>query len=147
LINIDVRGATRTFNYWANAKSGDTLFIKRVQLNRHSLENGQIENASAADMNNDRDPVTQLVPSVMKPNLFDAVDSNFKINSVFNPTEQEGLTTTQDDIEANTGIKIGYCFQHIGSGERVYDRAAVLAALNFQDDRFRLPVIPMFIRT
>ena len=152
LLNVDVRGATRTFNYWANAKSGDTLFLKKVKLNRRTLATGDIENAMKSIKTDKDELVTQLVPTVMKPNLYDVVDSDFKNNSVFNTAkgmglDQEALTTDERDDEANAGIKIGYCFQHIGTGERVYDRAAVLAALNFQDDRFKLPVIPMFIRT
>ena len=51
------------------------------------------------------------------------------------------------DIIPEGLIKVGYCFQHIGKKEQVYNRATILAATTLNNDRFRLPLIPIFIRT
>ena len=151
LINVDVRGATRTFNYWASAKAGDTLYLRRVSLDKTMLDSGHIESAILSKKytgaTKPHHVVEQIIPSIMKPDLPDAVDSDFKTMSAFNDSEQSPLKTDENSISGGDLIKVGYCFQHIGSGERVYDRAAVMAALTFQDDRFRLPLIPLFVRT
>ena len=155
LINVDVRGATRTFNYWASAKAGDTLYLRRVTLDRLLLETGDIDSAilskkaveaARGDMAK-MQLVQQFVPSIMKPDLRDAVDTDFKTMSAFTDSEQSPLKTDNKSMGGGDLIKVGYCFQHVGSGERVYDRAAVMAALTFQDDRFRLPLLPMFVCT
>ena len=151
LINVDVRGATRCFNYWSTAHAGETLYLKIVQRQ----QKGFIEPASAGGSAFDTGAFTEddstplkaraVIPVPLNGKTY-RMDDNITVSNKYDDSEYDlhstGWLPRHDGL-----IKIGYCFQHLGNKERVYDRAAVLAATSFQDDRFRLPTIPIFIRT
>ena len=39
-------------------------------------------------------------------------------------------------------IDVGFCFEHLGNAQLVNEGSAIIAACNYQEDRFKLPVIP-----
>ena len=43
-------------------------------------------------------------------------------------------------------VVVGFVFQHIGKGEECNNRAAVRRATQLNSERFKLPVIPAFVR-
>lgn len=146
LINVDVRGATRMFNYWSDAKIGEQVGLRVVQCRRkkpmraaNDVPMNAAQHFRDNTANNDFETYWQILPAQLDD--VRSVSDNENLMSIYeNPKD-----IADDDY--NAYIDIGYCFQHLGRAETVNDRAAVIAASNFQDDRFRLPVIPMFIRT
>ena len=63
-------------------------------------------------------------------------------------TPQEQMTMFRRQIsQRGVPFSVGWCFQNIGSAERVSSATAVMAACNFQEDRFKLPLFNLFVRT
>ena len=152
LINGDVRGATRCFNYWSTAHAGETLYLKVVERQQEGRIKPTSAGGSAYDKGafteDDKSPIraTAVIPVPLNGKTY-RMDDNIDISNKYDDNRYDMHSNELVHVDHTGLIKIGYCFQHLGNKERVYDRAAILAATSFQDDRFKLPTIPIFIRT
>ena len=190
LINVDVRGATRCFNYWGDADQGRFAYLHWVWMLRrgarnengeellhaeevHKLEKAKNEAVDAYVQRNggrlrvsrdqaERDLrdgnrnalqseieasenfygryVQQLLPAVhareCHPN-FALMSKQADYQEIFDAARNPRVTH----------FPVGWCFQHVGAAERVSSMSCVIAASNFQEDRFKLPLFNLFIRT
>ena len=150
LLNVDVRGATRVFNYWANARAGETVALRFVRCKRDGNYDNRDDNINAAVYNQNKEYDRSEGNKVPKQDFYwQCLPDSFAADGGANELENIYDMSNGGPHPADRAhtIHVGYCFQNIGRAEQVNDRATVVAASNFQDDRFRLPVIPMFIRT
>lgn len=145
IINVDVRGASRMFNYWQYARPASHLFLvwqrfeggemqkhltvaqnysrKRKVNELHDLEtSGQAEPRAA---------YWQLIP-------WDARDK-----AIDTPWTNEQLPVMGLYQRA---ICVGFVFQHIGKGEESNQHLALMKATQMAHERFKLPMIPAFVR-
>ena len=183
LINVDVRGATRCFNYWGDADHGSFAYLQWVWMKRKGaqgrhepallqheefavlrkamedeIEAWIAEEAAAGRVRNRNDAIVHFTP------IADSAYNNFQgrfvlqviprtieadCHPLFVPlTPQEQMTMFRRQIsQRGVPFSVGWCFQNIGSAERVSSATAVMAACNFQEDRFKLPLFNLFVRT
>jgi len=155
MINVDVRGATRCFNYWSTAEAGKRVGLVFMEIQVHdrvnrniNTDDGNLELQRDHDSNFNKfarvnalpnpDVCWQLVPAGL-PKEASATSDRNKI-MLYNGKH---LVTNENARD----IDVGFCFEHLGSAQVVNEGSAIIAACNYQEDRFKLPLIHMFIRT
>lgn len=148
MINVDVRGATRCFNYWSTAHVGTRVGLVFMLMRVNDRVNLRNDSAGG-DMELQRDHEDkpgwsggglcyQLVPAGLPDNT-SGIHNRNKIK-LYNGAE---LVTHPDARD----IDVGFCFEHLGKAQIVNEGSAIISACNYQEDRFKLPIIPMFLRT
>tara|TARA_B100000963_G_scaffold360203_1_gene390241 strand:+ start:47031 stop:48056 length:1026 start_codon:yes stop_codon:yes gene_type:complete len=176
LINVDVRGTTRAFNYWQNANVGCNVYLQVAKMDMHAIPNAgnaidsivsardamqkyqsHVNNLTKqinhADFNSPEQRklkeelkdyqktrvVTQVLPVTGNMGTGDTITKDL-------PRQNETFVSGSGFMEGNM-IHIAWLFQHLGPAERSSSSANIYNATQFFDDRFRLPVIPMMMRT
>lgn len=155
MINVDVRGATRCFNYWSTAEAGKRVglvFMEMMVKDRVNRTDDSETSHLELERHHDRSmkqrteagnaPVSgkcwQLVPAGLPDTNDISKDKN--IIQLYNGRHLRTSDYSRD-------IDVGFCFEHLGSAQIVNEGSAIIAACNYQEDRFKLPIIPMFLRT
>lgn len=142
IINIDVRGATRMFNYWEEACANCHLYLAWYNVSvdgRMRTEGFPVKRKREVDgMNEAEDPrhyCWQLLP-VSRPV---GVDPDEHMEVFWN--EKMHLTNA-----FHRAIRVGYVFQEVGRGERSNEPIAIRMATQLAESRFKLPLIHSFLR-
>ena len=127
ILNVDVRGATRMFNYWTTAKAGDHLWLWWVCKNYPNTER----------------KYWQLLPfdvnPVSKRHADQFLQSNYAID------------TKKGTVSKYQPICVGWVLLGIGNGEKTCDKMAIDRALNGKimqgsdSARFKLPMVHAFV--
>lgn len=138
IINIDVRGATRMFNYWKDAKASSHLYLA---WNEVTYDTGL------------RDIVLKRKRDVEKgPNDKQATCWQllpFRIGQD-NSSDKSSNAFWNDSMKILDGthrpIRVGYVFQEVGNGEQSSSNIAIREATQLGESRFRLPLIHGFLR-
>ena len=145
IINIDVRGATRMFNYWEHASANDHLYLawtnvgnvdgrmaKEGFVTKRKREADRMAVETTKELPNG---VWQLLP-VSSPD-YKMQDKNLNI-----------LWDTRMNVVPgfHRAISIGYVFQEVGKGERSNHAVAIRLATQLAEERFKLPLIHCFLR-
>lgn len=142
IINVDVRGSTRVFNYWSNATAGAHLWLRWVQVDgsvyalpfsansTHSVKR-HLDEAAETDKNQ-TGRYWQLVPW----------SSHGHEPPLHAWTNEQRLT----GYGMFRAVRVGYVFQTVGQGEQVTHNAAIKKATQMSCERFKLPVISAFVR-
>ena len=142
IINVDVRGASRMFNYWETARSGDHVWLAWRQV--------------AIDT-----PYTQNYETKVYENPIDSMAHN---QGTSTKTQQKlywqllpfsGSKTDYQKIQWNNQviasptikhpICAGWVYQSIGAGEMSKSHLAIRMATQVGEQRFMLPLINVFI--
>lgn len=135
IINIDVRGSTRMFNYWEDARAGGHLHLvwRKCSLDeRHGImqvaQNDPIDIRHAQQSG--RIAVWQLLP----------YKSDYSTDKIW--------WNTQANVnqEYRRPISVGFVFQSLGQGEISDDNIAIRKATQMVNERFKLPMINAFLR-
>lgn len=145
MINVDVRGSTRCFNYWSTAHAGKRVGLVFMVIDVNDRVNRK--EGSKNDLELERDhkiPAAhahkvcyQCVPAGLpQGNRF----TNRNEIMLYNGTK----LVTQENAR---DIDVGFCFEHLGGAQLVNEGSAIISACNYQEDRFKLPLIPLFLRT
>ena len=142
LINVDVRGATRCFNYWGDAEQGNHVYLKWEQVPRMNADNIDESREAYVGRNDATTHKWQLMPSV------DSTHHHVKnVTDVYRPADNDAYQKYKPTSSTHCDIHVGWCFQHVGAAERISSLSAAAAACRFHDDRFRLPMVHLFRRT
>lgn len=145
IINVDVRGASRMFNYWAHARPATHLFLvwqrfvggkhqKDLHISSNYTRKRKIAEIVETEKKGDVEPKEaywQLVP-------WDERDKTIQT-----PWTNDQVPVLGLHMRA---ICVGFVFQHLGQGEVSNHRAAIMRATQMNHERFKLPVIPAFVR-
>ena len=139
IINIDVRGASRVFNYWPDAQPGYHIHLAwQIQTKGERVPDYPVMNSKDAEhVNTDtnKKEVWQLMP----------VSRNMIHDTQFKTTNKLFVNTTLLPPEGYSApIKVGFVHQ-IGN-KQVTDGMAQEKATQFNADRFKLPLIDVFVR-
>lgn len=130
IINIDVRGSTRMFNYWEDARAGEHLMLAWAKVNVKKLPNVMgtpKEDAGFPDL-------WQLLPfskSTQQPE-----NLNIKV------WENEQVIKS---LAYRPPVCVGWVFQHVGAGELSSSRVTIRMATQLAQDRFKLPMVHTFL--
>ena len=174
LLNVDVRGCSRVFNYWQTAQAGSTLYLAGVDVDMRNvngnsgvanldsardahmrykreiaaLENAQPRNDAAIDAYKQKHVRYQVFPFADTA----ATDKDVGLFDMDKaPNHENDESFLQRSVYATGGsgfqVCVGWCFQYLGPAERSLHNSAVYHATQFFDDRFKLPTIPIFTRT
>ena len=133
IINIDVRGSTRMFNYWESAQAGKHLMLAwremtlpgqmpDVMKDKHFKED--LKHAT----------VYQLLPY-----------DNHKTESNALHLKVWGNEQIIQSINYLRPICAGWVFQSLGAGELSSSTVAIRMATQLAQDRFRLPMVNAFL--
>ena len=152
IINIDVRGATRMFNYWESARAGrhlllawrkmsidgtpvpdrpdtDTVMPDVMGSEHKGTPNEELWERSAGSQ-----PVYQLLP-------YDGDNASSGVTNMkvwHNEQSIKGVNFTHP-------ICTGWVFQSLGGGELSDEYQAIRKATQLAQDRFRLPMVNAFL--
>ena len=144
IINVDVRGSTRMFNYWAHAHAGAHLCLawRRVRMENTM---GKVN----VVMNDSRGMKRQL--SADSEAMEQPENGTFWQLLPFSHHE----TNTVDKIWWNQQtvlfpnykrpICVGFVFQSLGAGETSDEYVAIRKATQLVNERFQLPMIHTFL--
>ena len=141
IINVDVRGATRMFNYWCNARSGDHVWLawRQVAIDTPRNSVNQLINpidslghAHHAKLNetSTRCVYWQLLPYSGSKKDYEHIQ--WKNEVIASPTIKRP-------------IRAGWVFQSLGAGEMPTDATAVRKATQVAENRFQLPMLHAFL--
>ena len=174
MINVDVRGSSRVFNYWAGARVGDNLYLKSVQVDMreipeqgyNTIQNVQFANkrfeeerkalkesiqassgAERAELEaklatHESHTCVQVLPYILSR----VPDSVLSTQTLKMQSQQRPFINSKPLNSASPLVSVGWCFQHLGPAEESDENSAIWNATQFYDDRFKLPVIPFFVR-
>lgn len=173
MINVDVRGSSRVFNYWAGARVGDNLYLKSVKVDMRTIpeqgynttQNVQFANKTYAK---ELEALTLAVKNATEENraeLQERLDTHksnvcvqilpYILSRQHNTLHTQALNTQSQQKpfinskpldSASPLVPVGWCFQHLGPAEESDQNSAIWNATQFYDDRFKLPTIPFFVR-
>ena len=135
IINIDVRGATRMFNYWTNAAAGQHLRLAWVDM---EVDTGNMPDVMKRPPNakndSERRSVWQLLPydKDMPPHLEDNL----------NVWHNDQIVKSKHYLSP---ICAGWVFQTIGNGEISSNKLAIRKATQLGENRFCLPIVHVFL--
>jgi hypothetical protein len=143
IINIDVRGATRMFNYWESARAGSHLWLVWRAL---ELE-GEIESLASS-----RRAVKEGAPNVSCWQLLPQ-DGNARTqyeDGTVGGMDYQPLRVWWNEqvVRSRTcrrPVCVGWVFQSIGAGEVSDSAVAVRKATLVAEDRFKLPMVNVFL--
>ena len=176
LINVDVRGTTRAFNYWQNANVGCNVYLQVVKLDvREIPDMGNALDSMAnarramdaygrhvrelkkgieqADLNSDEQ--RELKRKLEEYQQYTTIEQVIPVTGDMGsdnlvshelPKQDETFVSGSQYLEGNI-IHVAWLFQHLGRAELSSSNTNIWNATQFFDDRFRLPVIPMMMRT
>ena len=143
IINVDVRGATRVFNYWEDARSGDHVWLawRQVAIDTPYTTNGsQTAYINPIDSMKLNDTVStlqktqklywQLLPFSGDKRDYCKIQWNNQV--IASPTVKHPICA-------------GWVFQSIGAGEVSRSHLAIRKATQLGEQRFMLPVINVFV--
>ena len=174
LINVDVRGTTRPFNYWQQATVGSHVYLQVVKVDMRTipdrgdaldtLQNARNSMQQYTNTMRQLDAAVKSAPASQRAQKEAERDDYIKTHTCTQVIPVTGgnngdlLTPdlpVQHDTFVTTGIKnntepiyVGWLFQHLGAAEVSKNRASCIwNATQFFDDRFKLPVIPIMMRT
>lgn len=143
IINIDVRGSTRMFNYWEKAEPGKHVYLvwrKMLLDTRYTRDSNRVfpnGDSDAAMKLTDDDPsnkeVYQLLPYTK--------GHNFPQDRIFWNNDASVHHTRKFERP----IRVGFVFQGIGNGELSYEHIAIRKATRLAEDRFKLPMLNCFV--
>jgi len=150
IINIDVRGATRMFNYWASARAGAHLWLAWRELRLHSIGEEDAGDVMGHGPKRTRDGDTgpvmeacwQLLPhseGLTTDNYGELLGNNYKKLRIW-WSEQ-----TVESRKFKRPICVGWVFQGLGSGELSDSSTAIRKATQLAESRFQLPMIHAFL--
>lgn len=151
MINVDVRGATRCFNYWSTAHAGKRVGLVFMQMkvygrvdrdeeSTHDMELCMDHREKQPPAQRDTKVCYQCVPAGLpKGNRLASRNDLMEID-LYNGAKLVSQENARD-------IDVGFCFEHLGNAQLVNEGSAIIAACNYQEDRFKLPLIPLFLRT
>ena len=145
MINVDVRGSTRVFNYWPNAQAGQRIGLSIVKCNRENYREYDPEHHTRreVDMPDGDAGRGQTYHQVLPTSLLSSEEAKHQQDTNLN---KYVCGEAKLPLDLTTDIDVGFCFQFLGTAERVSNHSAALSATVLQDDRFKLPVIPIFTR-
>lgn len=130
IINIDVRGSTRMFNYWEDARCGGHLLLAWFKVAVNDLPDvmgGPEKSGAYTDL-------WQLLP--LSESTQDRKNLELKV------WKNEQVIKS---IMYRRPICVGWVFQGIGGGEVSNDRVAIRMATQLAQDRFKLPMVNAFL--
>ena len=148
MINVDVRGATRCFNYWSTAHAGKRVGLVFMEMKVVGRFNKSEESEHQLELCKDHHPEPsanntkvcyQCVPAGL-PKSERVTRNELMEIDLYNGKK----LVTQENAR---DIDVGFCFEHLGNAQLVNEGSAIIAACNYQEDRFKLPLIPLFLRT
>ena len=175
LINVDVRGTTRPFNYWQHAQVGShvylqvaTMDVRGIPSHDNALDN--LVNARKAmqrynvEVLSRERAIQAAEPQSAERTALEASLESYKqghtVTQVLPVTGNGGMGLLETDIPSqketfargplyigHNVMYVGWVFQHLGSAEISANSPNIWNATQFFDDRFRLPVIPIMMRT
>ena len=174
LINVDVRGTTRPFNYWQHATVGSHVYLQVVRVDMRNIPDrgdalDTLQNARTSmelytktmrtlDAAVRSAPANQRAQKEAERNNYVNTHTCTQVLPVTGGDDYDLLTTdlptqhdtfvTSDTTSNIPPIYVGWLFQHLGAAEVSKNRASCIwNATQFFDDRFKLPVIPIMMRT
>lgn len=144
IINVDVRGSTRMFNYWADAHAGARLFLvwrrvrmestmgqKNVVMNDSRGMKRQLSSSSEDVEAPDNRTFWQLLPY--------SPSANHRSDKVW-WNEQSILFP-----DYKRPVCVGFVFQSLGAREVSDEHVAIRKATQLANERFQLPMIHSFL--
>lgn len=149
MINVDVRGSTRCFNYWHTAHAGKRVGLVFMQMRVVGRVNGSEKSTHDMELCQDQTPYRprmnakvcyQCVPAGLPDRSVLASRNDLMEIDLYNGVKLVSYENARD-------IDVGFCFEHLGNAQLVNEGSAIIAACNYQEDRFKLPLIPLFLRT
>ena len=174
MINVDIRGSSRVFNYWAGARVGDNLYLRSTALDMRTVpEEGLLTIQSARSANEE---YTRLEKALRKavdensgaekadaqakldehlqhrciqvlPYVLDRREATQFTSQALSMQSQQKPFIKNDPLDSiSPAVPVGWCFQHLGPAEESDGNSAIWNATQFYDDRFKLPTIPFFVR-
>ena len=146
IINIDVRGATRMFNYWASARAGGHLWLAWRELTFHGgtapdkdtvMGHGPTTDGGNAT---DQTKCWQLLPysDVAGAHVSASCRDYKKLNIWWSDQ-------TVESREFQRPTCVGWVYQGLGRGELSDSSAAIRKATQLAESRFQLPMIHAFL--
>jgi hypothetical protein len=160
IINVDVRGSTRMFNYWEDAQAGGHLHLVwrlcSIDERHGSMQVAQNDPLNPRDKDPDgwsRDPKDgQYVHTDGTKQRAPPPGARLRVWQLLPYTTDY----TTDKIWWNTQamlnhnyrrpISVGFVFQSLGQGELSDDAIAIRKATQMVNERFKLPMIHAFLR-
>ena len=174
MINVDIRGSSRIFNYWAGARVGDNLYLKSVKVDMRKIpEQGYNTTQNVQFANKEYHEKKQKLIDAMKtahndtrsqmeeklkhmehnsctqilPYLLSRTDDSITYTQDLKMQSQQKPFINSKPLDSTAPlVHIAWCFQHLGPAEESDQNSAIWNATQFYDDRFKLPVIPCFVR-
>lgn len=143
IINIDVRGATRMFNYWQNARAGSHLWLAWRELTMGG-EYARCANSMATGRplkRNREGNVDEFAPTCWQ--LLPITDNAH--NNDYRPLKVWWSEQTIAARQYRRPICAGWVFQGIGAGEVSDNAVAIRKATQISENRFRLPMVNAFL--
>lgn len=136
IINVDVRGSTRMFNYWANAQSGDHVWLAWQQVT--------IDTAGNAN------PIDSLGSSTSHATGTDVARRIYwQLLPFCGSKDDSAMIQWNNQVIASHSIRrpirAGWVFQAIGAGEVSHNHIAIRKATQVAEDRFQLPLLNAFV--
>lgn len=139
IINVDVRGATRMFNYWQDAKSGEHLYLAWVRTNKFD-RNEVVSNNRPSQLQRNQ-------PTRDKKKTCWTLLPYYKSSEKFVETWKNHTCKPRNTItDIHPMIPVGFVYQGLGEGEKVTDTVAVVKATSQGASRFKLPLIHAFLK-
>ena len=142
IINIDVRGASRMFNYWENARTGDHVWLawRQVAIDTPYIDDGvneyfsnpidSMSHNNASSKQTQQKLYWQLLPFSGNKKDYQKIQWNNQI--IASPTIKHPICA-------------GWVYQTIGAGEVSKSHLAIRKATQLGEQRFSLPMINVFI--
>lgn len=143
IINIDVRGATRMFNYWENACANSHLYLAWYQVTADSR------------MGERKFPLKRKIDATnLEPLSPPTEETNWQLLPISAPSMKQptdNMVVFWNDkmrLAPNyyRAIRIGYVYQDVGRGEQSNEAIAIRMATQLAETRFKLPLIYCFLR-
>lgn len=138
IINVDVRGATRMFNYWANAHAGAHLFLvwKLVDFT------GPIhtKTVTANDSRGMKRPLSDELEQAAYWQLLPYTAHDSSDDKIWWNKSQKVLGDSY-----SRPICVGFVYNSLGAGEVSSDHIAIRKATQMDNERFKLPMIHTFL--
>lgn len=134
IINIDVRGATRMFNYWEQARAGDAVWLAWRQVAMNAGRKRTFDSLGSASEKPDGDDISvcwQLLPWSNKD--LSPQNVHWHNQVIASPTLKRP-------------IRVGWIYQTIGAGEMSKNHVAIRKATQISEERFKLPMLHAFVR-
>jgi len=142
IINIDVRGSTRMFNYWEGAKSGDHVWLVWRELRMPSGVDSLVMDPRTAVTNRQPSSVWQLLPYV---DGYTTLEDGGGVGINYKPLKVWWNDQVIESRTCRRPMCVGWIFQAIGQGEVSDNAIAIRKATQVAADRFKLPMLNVFL--